>query len=701
MKCILLAFIMLYTIPNFAEVSIPYRDYHSATYEIGVEYLEKLHYSGTQLSEEHFLAAYRDFIHLYDPHHILMTEIEVEEWTSYFKTSYANEAAAVQQILLLASVLQSRTKRLVFQLSQKFQMQDLEQAQGEIQRHLSPRDSWPKDEEALQVAKRNFAIQQLQELVLRGNDIESANQQFQAQLQVQEIDPLQQSWDDVSNFLTSLGNQLDNYSRVLSPTRWKNSLPMIQNSQVGIGVQIQIQDEAHIVKSLIPEGSAQYAGVKEGDILLGVFSKGEFHSSNSLNMESLMAKIMGEPGSMVHLRFQTPGEEPRDLQIPRRLFRDKSQKLRIEYWQDPNSEKVFPLVRIKSFYYRPSKNPDEVVSLSVDMEELLMQLEQDMQTNPNIQNALILDMRNNIGGDRDEAVYLAELFLPNKAVYQHTERSGRVAIYSTIEPEVKTAVNMPLSLIVDSECASACELFAGAIQDYQRGVVIGHERTFGKGSVQYVFSGEFAYEFMLEGDMRGFVKFGISDLSADPLDQHEFLGDWKDLSNGNGQFIHANPVYTVALYALPSGAPVHGIGIQPDVVLPHAPSKPLSKKKDILLEAPQREDRRGDFSAFHSPEIIEVVKIKSSQRVQRDPYFQAISKLINWQSSNLNLETQTLNWKQRKRQRDSYTKLEKQIDRLMQRAQSRSNSLISDSEYSDDLELQEAIRVSIDYFSEL
>ena len=142
------------------------------------------------------------------------------------------------------------------------------------------------------------------------------------------------------------------------------------------------------------------------------------------------------------------------------------------------------MIKVPSFYrdYRALSNGDkDYTSTTKDVRRLIRELEDEGI------DGLIVDLRNNGGGHLTEATALSGLFIDNGPVVQLRNSNGRISRLDDPDPVPRVSYNGPLAVLVNRYSASASEIFAAAIQDYARGVIIG-QQTFGKGTVQNLYS---------------------------------------------------------------------------------------------------------------------------------------------------------------------------------------------------------------------
>lgn len=255
---------------------------------------------------------------------------------------------------------------------------------------------------------------------------------------------------------------LDPYSVYMKPEQHKKFKESIEEKFFGVGMTVGIRDKVLTVISPLEGTPAQRAGLLAGDKILKV--NGE--DTRNLTLEQAVKKIKGPKGTKVILGIFREGEASlKDVEI----IRDK-----IELKSVPYSfmiEEEIGYIRIVSFG----------MDTNDELEEALKRLEKDGM------KKLILDLRGNPGGLLPQAVQITSKFLEGRKLIVYTK--GRLPSFNKeyFCNNSTEAREIPLIILVNRGSASASEIFSGAIQDWDRGLIIG-ERTFGKGSVQHIFN---------------------------------------------------------------------------------------------------------------------------------------------------------------------------------------------------------------------
>jgi carboxyl-terminal processing protease len=256
----------------------------------------------------------------------------------------------------------------------------------------------------------------------------------------------------------SLDSLDDEFTRYLPPAAAARVREDMQGSFEGIGAYVNMTDDGYleIVRPIADQPAAR-AGLQAGDIIIAV--DGESILGKSL--DDAIALVRGPRGTAVTLTVtREEVEEPFDVTIVR-------ERIEIATVESEMLPEGIAYVRLTSF------NSVATQQLSQTLTELLAQ-------NP---QALIFDLRDNPGGFLDQAVNVADLFLPDGVVLYERNIRGLDKVFQS--KDGGPAENIPLVVLVNVGSASASEIVAGAIQDRGRAILIG-ETTFGKGSVQQV-----------------------------------------------------------------------------------------------------------------------------------------------------------------------------------------------------------------------
>jgi carboxyl-terminal processing protease len=252
----------------------------------------------------------------------------------------------------------------------------------------------------------------------------------------------------------------DPYTVLVEPVSHQFEQDDLRGSYGGIGVALDRNDKNQVVLSPFRDSPAVQAGIQEGDVLLAI--DGVSITPDMDISQDITSRIRGEVGTKVTLTISR-GEDTFSVTITRQIIETPSIS-----WRMVEQAPALGYVRISSFTDRTASELkealDELVSGGV--------------------KGLVLDLRDNGGGLLQSSVDVADQFTDDGVVLYEDRKGQEEKRYFASEGGLATEI--PLVVLVNQGTASASEIVAGAIQDHERGVLVG-ETTFGKGSVQLIF----------------------------------------------------------------------------------------------------------------------------------------------------------------------------------------------------------------------
>ena len=300
--------------------------------------------------------------------------------------------------------------------------------------------------------------------------------------------------DDVfETFMNAFAHTLDPHSSYLSPRNSEEYRIQMSLSYFGIGASLQIEEDYVMVINIIPGGPAAIDGVlqpKDRITAVAQGEDGELVDVIGWRLDDVVQLIRGEADTVVRLQImpagELPGGEERVLNLTRNQVKLEEQAAKSEIVTVPRDGRGWKIgvIEVPSFYrdYRALSTGDKnYTSTTKDVKRLIGELEEQGI------DGLIIDLRDNGGGHLTEATALSGLFIDNGPVVQLRNSNGRISRLDDPDPVPRVAYTGPLAVLVNRYSASASEIFAAAIQDYARGVIVG-QRTFGKGTVQNLYS---------------------------------------------------------------------------------------------------------------------------------------------------------------------------------------------------------------------
>ena len=295
--------------------------------------------------------------------------------------------------------------------------------------------------------------------------------------------------DVFQTFLNAYTGAIDPHTDYFTPRTAENFNQSMSLSLEGIGAVLQRQDDLVAIREIVPGGPADLSGkLKVGDriVAVGQGKSGPMTDVIGWRIDDVVAQIRGKKDTQVRIEY-IPVEAGIDgkhaqVTITRQKVKLEEQAAKAETITLPagagEPERRIGVIKLPAFYQDfegRRRNPNDFNSATRDIAKLLAQFKAQGV------DGVVMDLRNNGGGSLDEAVELTGLFIDKGPVVQVRESGGRV----TVNSDRKTGVawDGPLAVLINRASASASEIFAGAIQDYGRGLVIG-ETSFGKGTVQ-------------------------------------------------------------------------------------------------------------------------------------------------------------------------------------------------------------------------
>ena len=429
--------------------------------------------------------------------------------------------------------------------------------------------------------------------------------------------------DDVfERFMNTFAHAVDPHSSYMSPRNADEYRIAMSLSYVGIGASLQTEDDYVQIVNIIPGGPADADGtLKSNDRITGVAQGPEADFTDVLGwrLDDVVDLIRGPEGTIVRLQIipanAIPGSPRQVLSLTRGPVKLEEQAAKAEVIQVPREGRTWSIgiIEIPSFYrdYRALTNGDmNYTSVTKDVKRLIADLEDQGI------DGLVIDLRNNGGGHLTEATALSGLFIDSGPIVQlrndiDVKRSPPQRLDDP-DPRSHVAYNGPLAVLVNRYSASASEIFAGAIQDYARGVVIG-QQTFGKGTVQNLF----------------------------PLDQYF---PYREGEKGLGQL-----TLTIGKYYRVTGESTQHRGVLPDIALPSAIDV------DIIGESARKNALPWDTvrtTAFRAGEplggTIETLTANHVERSKQDPNYQFQLKQIQVLEEAWDRTTVSLNLERRR-----------------------------------------------------
>jgi len=330
-------------------------------------------------------------------------------------------------------------------------------------------------------------------LRLTGDDEEEIVEKLSKRYRNQLSQVLKTNGKDVfQTYLSKVAATVDPHTSYFSPRDSENFNMGLSLSLQGIGAQLTTEDEYTKVVELIKGGPAERADeLQQGDRIIGIGQgvDGEIQDVVGMRLDDVVAQIRGEKDTVVRLSVipvdAVSESSARTISITRDTVKleDQSAKKEVLELSYADQDYKIGVISLPTFYFdfeAAARGDEDFKSSTRDVRKLLEDLKAEEV------DAVVVDLRNDGGGSLSEANQLVGLFIdtgPTVQIRYSGLRNGFTRSFGDSDPSV--VYDGPLAVLVNRTSASASEIFAGAIQDYQRGIVLGGQ-TFGKGTVQEI-----------------------------------------------------------------------------------------------------------------------------------------------------------------------------------------------------------------------
>ncbi|MFI0348306.1 MAG: carboxy terminal-processing peptidase [Chthoniobacterales bacterium] len=605
----------------------------------------------------------KNYLQILDYSHLYFTQVDVDEFEKKYEPSFTTDI--LRGDLTAPRAIYARFRQRVEERVQKnkilaAQKHDFSSNKTvELNRQKS---AWPRDEtEADELWKNRIEAELLQEHLNKHPIDPPAKIITHRYDQILKTLHEQTDEDVIKFFLTSLAESYDPHSEYMSPSDMENFNIQMKLSLVGIGAVLRSDDGYTKVVEIMSGGPADQDGRLQANDRITAVAQGDeaFEDVIDLRIDKVVAKIRGKKGTKVRLQVIPARATDPSKHIVIELTRDeiklKESAAKAEVIEVPNNKIIsnfasadpgeraserrshnelnvhessntgvikssvtegevanksekFGWLTIPSFYSEMDKHgqPD-AKSTTKDVELLLTRLKKE-----NI-SGLIIDLRRNGGGSLDEAINLTGLFIGPGPVVQAKDSTGKISVFN--DSKTVPFYDGPIVVLCNRLSASASEIFAAALQDYHRAVIVGDEQSFGKGTVQTL------------------------------LDVGKFMPLFQGSSQAGTIKLTIQKFYRV------SGGSTQHRGVRSDIVLPSTTDTP--EISEAMLPNPLVYDEVDPQSFHQFPTInlfLDQLKERSAERVAKNLEFRYIQENMKWITEKLAKNQLSLNEQARKQE---------------------------------------------------
>ena len=450
--------------------------------------LEEAHYSHAPIDRKMSETVFQRYLEFLDPQRSYLLAADINDFSAYrdqfddmIRTGNIDPA-----YLMFARFQQRNRERMQSALGQLKSEPDWTLDESfEFDRTHAP---WPADQAQLDDLWRKRVKNDALSLLLTGKQWPEASDILRKRYErvLKRIDQVTNE-DVFENLMNAYARAFDPHSSYFSPRSSEEYRIQMSLNYDGIGASLQVVDDYVTIMNVIEGGPAAVAGtLKTNDRItaVGQGREGVLTDVIGWRLDDVVQLIRGKAGTSVRLQIlpggAAPGSAEKVLEFVRNKITLEAQAAHKDVKTVARNGRTYRIgvITVPGFYQdiaAQNAGDENYRSTTRDVAKLLRELKTE-----NI-DGLVLDLRGDGGGYLPEATALTGLFINHGPVVQLRDTSGRLEVLD--DPESAPAYDGPLAVLVDRMSASASEIFAGAIQDYHRGLIIG-QTTFGKGTVQ-------------------------------------------------------------------------------------------------------------------------------------------------------------------------------------------------------------------------
>ena len=525
--------------------------------------LNQYHYRKQPLNDSISEVIFDNYVGSLDPNKVYFLQSEIDYFGKY-RTQLDNELKLgnLDFAYQLFGLYREKALKRLQQLSE-FTASEFDFTKDEEYEANPDKMEWATSYEELNDRWRKLLKNQALNLKLSGKDWEDIRDLLASRYERLEKAIYQYKSEDVFQlYMNSFTRSYDPHTSYFSPIAKENFQIEMSLSLEGIGARLMQQLDYTLVASVVPGGPAfKSKKLKKDDRIIGVSQgeTGDFEDVIGWRLDDVVQKIRGPKGSVVRLLVLPSEREITDLPDTLRIIRDRikleeqSAKAEVIPITEGNETYRLGVINLPSFYIdfeARSKGDQNYKSTTRDVRRLISELKEQGI------DGLLMDLRYNGGGSLQEAIDLTGLFIPQGPVVQVRNTDQSVDKLED-DDEATVYYDGPLAVLINRYSASASEIFSGAIQDYERGVIVG-ENSFGKGTVQNLID--------LGRPVMNYMNRMIAYRKSANQDVSELMLMRDALQNGDvtlGQL-----KMTLAKFYRVTGSSTQRMGVQPDISFP-------------------------------------------------------------------------------------------------------------------------------------
>jgi len=448
------------------------------------------HYKPVALDDSLSEKIFDSYLKALDPERMFFLQADIDPWKD--ARTQLDDAVLTDNLELPFAIFNLYAKRAAerFSYARALLPKGFDFQQKESYQYLREKEPWPKSEDEVRELWRKRVKNDWLQLKLAGKDdkkiVETLDKRYENFLK--RMAKLK-SEDAFQIFMNAYTMAVDPHTNYMAPKTSENFDISMRLSLVGIGAVLEDKDDYTTVRELVPGSPAALSGkLQAGDRIVGVAQgdKGAMADVVGWRLDDTVALIRGAADSVVVLDVIPAGSGPDSAHKLVSLVRkkisleDQAAKKSILSLSDQGVSRRIGVIALPTFYEdfeAKRKGEADYKSATRDVSRLLAELKAEKV------DGVLIDLRDNGGGSLTEAIELTGLFVGAGPVVQQRDASGDITVAKG--SALGVVWDGPLAVLINRGSASASEIFAAAIQDYHRGLLIG-ETSFGKGTVQTI-----------------------------------------------------------------------------------------------------------------------------------------------------------------------------------------------------------------------
>ena len=606
---------------------------------------ERAHYAQSSVNNESSIKILNEYIDRLDQNKMYFSQSDIIYFQRYkYKLDDALRDGQLRPIFDMFSTYRLRVQqRLDHAIKIISEINDFE---SDDEYHFrNTKDKWKYDEIIINKEWQKKTTNDLLSLVIAGQDLETAKETLRKRYlrYIKRINEYNEQ-DVLNIFLNAYMKNLDPHSSYLNPSEAEEYEIQTSLSYQGIGARLQTNDDFVQIIDLIPGGPAFRDGtIKPLDKIIGVYDDDQIIDVIGWDVNEVVKLIRGPKGTVVTLKMLPSSQEGDAIPYEIALTRDEislEEQAASSFIKEINEGGILyqvGVIKVPGFYqdYTARRRGEkDFKSTTSDVRRIVNEFKEIGI------DGLVIDLRGNSGGMLDEASGLTGLFIDEGPVVQLKDMDDNIEIIN--DPLPGTIYDGPISVVIDRFSASASEIFAAAIQDYSRGLVIG-QKSFGKGSVQNLY----------------------------PLDRYARYKSEK----GFGQL-----TLTIAKYYRVNGSGTQNKGVIPDIILPSFIDEALVGEENKDNTLPWDQILPLNYSKDSDLDDSKIIIANNYQLRKKDNLaIQYINDEIEYFEKESSIDLISLNYKKRLDRRNSRN------DEL----EARRNKMLTELGYTNDYDFED------------